>query len=104
VEVRRAYCSAMDRNVPVILSRDARLADRLTVTHPATLVCLDYPARCTGWCCPLHAAEDARAAEGRARAAAKGRSPDESAPADPEPPAQDPTEPSSRSKRWSRPT
>jgi hypothetical protein len=69
VDVRRAYCSAVDRNVPVVLSRDVRLADRLTVTHPATLVCLDYPARCTGWCCPLHAAEEARASRAARRAA-----------------------------------
>ena len=62
MEVRRAYCSAMDRNVPVVLSRKPRLEDRLTGTHPATLTCLDYPARCTGWCCPLHAAEERQSA------------------------------------------
>ncbi|NIP79375.1 MAG: hypothetical protein GWM90_09240 [Gemmatimonadetes bacterium] len=62
MEVRRAYCSAVDRNVPVILTKAAPAEDRLTVSHPAALSCLDYPTRCTGWCCPLHAADEARAA------------------------------------------
>jgi hypothetical protein len=62
VDVRRAYCSAVDRNVPVVLRKAGSVPNRMTVAHPAALVCLDYPARCTGWCCPLHAAEEARAA------------------------------------------
>jgi hypothetical protein len=59
VDVRRAYCSAMDRNVPVVLRKGAELPKRLrlTLAHRGALQCLDYPTRCTGWCCPLNAAD-----------------------------------------------
>jgi hypothetical protein len=62
VEVRRAYCSAVDHNVPVVVREGAATGRRLTVRSPVALRCLDYPTRCTGWCCPLHAAAEARAA------------------------------------------
>lgn len=61
MEVRRAYCSAVDHNVPVVVRKGASAGRRLTVDSPVALRCLDYPTRCTGWCCPLHAAEEARA-------------------------------------------
>lgn len=61
MDVRRAYCSAVDRNVPVVLTKSAPVPGVLTVVHPAALACLDYPTRCTGWCCPLDAAREARA-------------------------------------------
>lgn len=50
-----AYCSATDRNVPVLVKRsDARENDRRASYHEAKrLVCLDYGVRCTGWLCPL---------------------------------------------------
>jgi hypothetical protein len=53
VSVRRAYCSAVDRNVPVIL-KPGTSPDRRTAQDPADLICLDYQVRCTGWCCPLY--------------------------------------------------
>lgn len=62
MDVRRAYCSAVDHNVPVVVRQGASVGRGLTVESPLTLRCLDYPTRCTGWCCPLHAAEEARAA------------------------------------------
>jgi hypothetical protein len=58
VDVRRAYCSAVDRNVPVRLRAGASRKARLTVEDPADLVCLDYKVRCTGWCCPLFSIND----------------------------------------------
>lgn len=58
MDVRRAYCSAVDRNVPVRVRAGASRQARLTVQDPADLVCLDYKVRCTGWCCPLFSISD----------------------------------------------
>lgn len=58
MDVRRAYCSAVDRNVPVKLKAGAVPRDRVTLYDPADLVCLDYRIRCTGWCCPLYSVTD----------------------------------------------
>ena len=62
MEVFRAYCSAVDRNVPVVLKAGAPAPapDRgfPTLRDPADLVCLDYRVRCTGWCCPLFSVEE----------------------------------------------
>jgi hypothetical protein len=45
----RAFCSARDRNVPVLV-RDRPEASELELSS-----CLDYGVRCTGWLCPLFA-------------------------------------------------
>jgi hypothetical protein len=58
VDVRLAYCSAVDRNVPVRLKTGASARERLSLHDPADLVCLDYGVRCTGWCCPLFSVTD----------------------------------------------
>jgi hypothetical protein len=84
VDVRRAYCSAVDRNVPVVLRKGTKPRGRLIVAPRTALRCLDYPARCTGWCCPLNAAEAADPSQ--AAGGSDARRP-----------------PSSR-KRWTRPT
>jgi hypothetical protein len=55
---RRAYCSAVDRNVPVKLKTGAAQRDRLSLQDPSDLVCCDYKVRCTGWCCPLYSVTD----------------------------------------------
>lgn len=49
-----AYCSANDRNVPVLV----RLAGRRPKARPSyrdaeRVQCLDYGVRCTGFLCPL---------------------------------------------------
>ncbi len=53
VKVRRAYCSATDRNVPVMVRGDERLGRRPSVQDSRILVCMDYGVRCTGAFCPL---------------------------------------------------
>jgi hypothetical protein len=58
VPVRRAYCSAVDRNVPVRIRSGAAPFDLCSPQDPADLVCLDYQVRCTGWCCPLFSVLD----------------------------------------------
>jgi hypothetical protein len=58
VEVRRAYCSAVDRNVPVRLRAGVEPRHRVSLYDPSDLVCLDYKVRCTGWCCPLYSVAD----------------------------------------------
>ena len=58
MDVRRAYCSAVDRMVPVVLRAAAASDDGLSRRDPADLVCLDYKVRCTGWCCPLFSVDD----------------------------------------------
>jgi hypothetical protein len=63
VDVRRAYCSAVDRNVPVQVKASTAAAGQRTVHDPADLVCLDYKVRCTGWCCPLFSVLDEDAPE-----------------------------------------
>ena len=92
MDVRRAYCSAVDRNVPVVLRSGAPATGRVTLETPADLVCLDYKVRCTGWCCPLFSVDDEADPVPVARAgnARRGRDP-----AHPSP------EPQSR---WGRPT
>lgn len=54
-EKSHAYCSATDRNVPVLVKRpEERSGTGRTSYHEAKrLVCLDYGVRCTGWLCPL---------------------------------------------------
>jgi hypothetical protein len=58
----RAFCSARDRNVPVLVRAgrtSARTSPRSgdlphSSADDAELVsCLDYGVRCTGWLCPL---------------------------------------------------
>lgn len=53
MEIRRAYCSATDRNVPVLLKPDARPGSRPSVRDAEALVCLEYGVTCTGAFCPL---------------------------------------------------
>jgi hypothetical protein len=43
IELSRAFCSARDRNVPVLVRAGG----------PELVSCLDYGVRCTGWLCPL---------------------------------------------------
>ena len=57
----RAFCSARDRNIPVLV-RAGHPSARKPV-HPSSpgsgndppelVSCLDYGVRCTGWLCPL---------------------------------------------------
>ena len=50
VRLSRAFCSARDRNVPVLRREGATTSpDGL----PQLVSCLDYGVRCTGWLCPL---------------------------------------------------
>ncbi len=50
VRLSRAFCSARDRNVPVLRREGAAASpDGL----PQLVSCLDYGVRCTGWLCPL---------------------------------------------------
>lgn len=58
MDVRRAYCSAVDRTVPVVLRTGAAPRERISLADPADLVCLDYKVRCTGWMCPLFSVSD----------------------------------------------
>jgi hypothetical protein len=53
VKARKAYCSATDRNVPVVPTPGARLGKTPSVQDAEILLCLDYGVRCTGAMCPL---------------------------------------------------
>jgi hypothetical protein len=53
VHARKAYCSATDRNVPVVPKAGARLGKTPSVRDAEILICLDYGVRCTGAMCPL---------------------------------------------------
>lgn len=50
-----AYCSATDRNVPVLvkLARKSSRRARPSYRDAERVVCLDYGVRCTGYLCPL---------------------------------------------------
>jgi hypothetical protein len=91
VSVRRAYCSAVDRNVPVRL-KPGTSCDRPAALDPADLVCLDYQVRCTGWCCPLYSVTDDPSPVLTATAAA------------PAPPGRRTGPPTRSERRWNRPT
>ena len=57
----RAFCSARDRNVPVLVRAgrpSARNPNEAPTPasgddSPELVSCLDYGVRCTGWLCPL---------------------------------------------------
>lgn len=50
-----AYCSATDRNVPVLIRELPKLARhrRTSYRDAESLRCLEYGVRCTGHFCPL---------------------------------------------------
>jgi hypothetical protein len=61
-QLSRAFCSARDRNVPVLVRvghPSAREPSRTSSPPdsggdaPELVSCLDYGVRCTGWLCPL---------------------------------------------------
>jgi len=56
---RIGYCSACDRNVPVILRKNADVGRTPAPGDAEALVCLDYGVRCTGALCPLFSVEGA---------------------------------------------
>lgn len=56
IRLARAFCSARDRNVPVLRREDPSLATNGATGPsrvPELVACLDYGVRCTGWLCPL---------------------------------------------------
>lgn len=61
---RRAYCSACDRNVPVIVPPDTAQATEPSLHDAEALICLDYGVRCTGWMCPLFSVPEPPADDG----------------------------------------
>lgn len=65
-----AYCSACDRPVSVDYRAPRHRGMRSVAVDPSELVCLEYPARCTGSMCPMfsitrdvEASRDMRAVE-----------------------------------------
>jgi hypothetical protein len=54
---RLGYCSACDRNVPVVLRRTVEFGRKPSPRDAEALVCLDYGVRCTGSMCPLFSVE-----------------------------------------------
>lgn len=53
MEIRRAYCSATDRNIRVLWKPGARIGDTPSVGDCRALMCLEYGVSCTGAFCPL---------------------------------------------------
>lgn len=53
MEIRRAYCSATDRNIRVLLKPGSRMGDHPSVGDFQALMCLEYGVTCTGAFCPL---------------------------------------------------
>lgn len=51
IRLARAFCSARDRNVPVLRREHAEASSPGGL--PELVSCLDYGVRCTGWLCPL---------------------------------------------------
>jgi hypothetical protein len=54
----RAFCSARDRNVPVLVRSGGESLGSTSAGSPSDeatelVSCLDYGVRCTGWLCPL---------------------------------------------------
>jgi hypothetical protein len=56
---RLGYCSACDRNVPVVLRAPETLGRKPSPKDAQALVCLDYGVRCTGSMCPLFSVDPA---------------------------------------------
>lgn len=53
MERRAAFCSACDRNVPVLVEISAWEKDSSARRVEDAVVCLDYGVRCTGALCPM---------------------------------------------------
>lgn len=51
IRLARAFCSARDRNVPVLRREHVEASSQGGL--PEFVSCLDYGVRCTGWLCPL---------------------------------------------------
>ncbi|HSR42714.1 MAG TPA: hypothetical protein VLL48_11090 [Longimicrobiales bacterium] len=49
----RAYCSANDRMVPVLVKDEEGEPGVPSPRDAEALTCLDYGVRCTGYLCPL---------------------------------------------------
>lgn len=90
MDVRRAYCSGVDRNVPVVLKPGTPPLDAVSLHDPGDLICLDYKVRCTGWMCPLFSVSDDADPVPAAAPSRRGELPGAT--------------PSKPEKRWSRPT
>lgn len=60
MEKRAAFCSACDRNVPVLVAALDWVGRHASI-HDAeeAVVCLDYGVRCTGALCPMFRAPPA---------------------------------------------
>jgi hypothetical protein len=61
IRLSRAFCSARDRNVPVLRDEAGGASAASAASDgtagfddlPRLVSCLDYGVRCTGWLCPL---------------------------------------------------
>jgi len=56
IRLARAFCSARDRDVPVLRREDAlSIVDGHAMADGGSelVACLDYGVRCTGWLCAL---------------------------------------------------
>ncbi|MEQ9569778.1 MAG: hypothetical protein RLN75_06270 [Longimicrobiales bacterium] len=76
---RMGYCSACDRNVPVVL-RGSVAGGTPSPRDAEALVCLDYGVRCTGALCPLFSVEPPPAPTSAPRSTIHGEGPRPSMP------------------------
>ncbi len=53
MRTQKAYCSACDREVEVIVPEDLPEGALPSAHDPANCVCMEYGERCTGSMCPL---------------------------------------------------
>lgn len=53
MKVQKAYCSACDRQVEVVVPDDLPEGTLPSAHDPASCVCLEYGETCTGSLCPL---------------------------------------------------
>ena len=53
MKTQKAYCSACDRQVEVVVSEDLPKGTLPSAHDPSACICLEYGESCTGSLCPL---------------------------------------------------
>jgi hypothetical protein len=53
MRTQKAYCSACDRQVEVVIPEDLPEGSLPTAHDPSSCICLEYGESCTGSLCPL---------------------------------------------------
>ncbi len=84
MRTQKAYCSACDRQVEVVIPEDLPEGALPTAHDPSSCICLEYGESCTGSLCPLFEVPTGQMEENYKRIVREIRAEKEGRDADPE--------------------